>query len=666
MPSASRQRGREDPINRHRLPQLAADFAIVVAAWFLAFRLRFDTDLPVYYDYYLSWQILALVAAIKLSVFALFGFYNRWWRYVSTRDMWGAARGVVAASLLTFLIFSFFDVHAAEVPRTVWVIDCLLTLALVAGSRMLARTILERPQSRSIVARGKEVIVVGAGDAAQLMLKEILRTPDLGYTPIGLIDDDPRKKNLRLHGIRVLGTSDELPHLLRDRRPDELLIAIPSASGEQRARIVEMARAENVAVKTLPGLNELISGDLDLAKQVRPVEVEDLLGREPVEVDVDAIASYVKDKIVLVTGAGGSIGSELCRQLARAEPTRIVMVDQAESSLYDIERELVDERRFSACVPVLTDVRNRKRLEQVFERYRPDVVFHAAAYKHVPLMEANPLESVANNVLGTRIVADAAIAHGVERFVLISTDKALNPYSVYGQSKTLCEWIVGSHGERDDVPTKFVAVRFGNVLNSAGSVIPLFRRQIERGGPVTVTDAEMTRFFMTIPEAVALVIQAGAIGGRGRILVLDMGEPIRIVDLARNMIRLSGKEPDRDVQITFIGARPGEKIHEELFAEGETWKPTVHPKIVALDVSAVERGWLDGKLDELERLVEAGDTLELVGRLAAIVREPNGAASRPARRAPRLPRRPPPRRSAPGRLGRRVGVRMSCRPRLNV
>ncbi len=613
------------PINRHRLPQLAADLAIVVAAWFFAFRLRFDTDLPVYYEYYVSWQILALVVAIKLSVFALFGFYNRWWRYVSTRDMWGAARGVLAASLVTFLVFSFFDVHAAEVPRTVWVIDALLTLALVAGSRMLARTIIERPQSRSIVARGREVIVVGAGDAAQLMLKEILRTPDLGYTPIGLIDDDPRKKNLRLHGIRVLGTSDELPHLLRDRRPDELLIAIPSASGEQRARIVEMARAENVAVKTLPGLNELIAGDLDLAKQVRPVEVEDLLGREPVEVDVDAIASYVKDKVVLVTGAGGSIGSELCRQLARAEPKRIVMVDQAESALFDIERELVDERRFSACVPVLADVRNSKRLHQVFERYRPDVVFHAAAYKHVPLMEANPLVSVDNNVLGTRIVADAAIAHGVERFVLISTDKALNPYSVYGQTKTLCEWIVGSHGDRDDVPTKFVAVRFGNVLNSAGSVIPLFRRQIERGGPVTVTDPEMTRFFMTIPEAVALVIQAGAIGGRGRILVLDMGDPIRIVDLARNMIRLSGKEPERDVAITFIGARPGEKIHEELFAEGETWKPTTHPKIVALDVSAVERAWLDGKLDELERLVEAGDTLELVGRLAAIVREPNGA-----------------------------------------
>ena len=610
------------PINRHRFPQLAADLAIVVAAWWLAFRLRFDEFLPVFYEQYLSWELLGLVAGIKLAVFALFGFYNRWWRYVSTRDMWGAARGVVAASLVTFLVFSFFDVHPAEVPRTIWVIDGLLTLAFVAGSRMLARTIIERPQSRSIVARGKEVILVGAGDAAQLMLKEMLRTPALGYTPIGLVDDDPRKRNMRLHGIRVLGTSDELAHILRDRRPDEVLIAIPSASGEQRARIVEIARAESVAVKTLPGLHELIAGDLDLANQIRPVEVEDLLGREPVEVDVDAIASYVAGKTVLVTGAGGSIGSELCRQLARAEPQRIVMYDQAESALFEIERELVDERRFSACVPVLADVRDRRRLNEVFERYRPDVVFHAAAYKHVPLMEANPLVSVANNVIGTRNVADAAIAHRVERFVLISTDKALNPYSVYGQTKTLCEWIVGSHGERDDVPTKFVAVRFGNVLNSAGSVIPLFRRQIERGGPVTVTDPEMTRFFMTIPEAVALVIQAGAIGGRGRILVLDMGEPIRILDLARNMIRLSGKEPDVDVPITFIGARPGEKTHEELFAEGETWKPTTHPKIVALDVQPVDRAWLEGQLDELERLVEAGDTLELVGRLAAIVREP--------------------------------------------
>jgi FlaA1/EpsC-like NDP-sugar epimerase len=616
------------PFNRHRLPQLAADLGIVVAAWFFAFRLRFDTDLPVYYERYVSWQVLGLVAAIKLAVFALFGFYNRWWRYVSTRDMWGAARGVVAASLLTFLVFSFFHIHAAEVPRTVWVIDGLLTLALVAGSRMLARTIIERPQSRSIVARGKEVIVVGAGDAAQLMLREVLRTPSLGYTPIGLIDDDPRKKNLRLHGIRVLGTTDELPHLLRDRRPDEVLIAIPSASGEQRARIVEMATAEGVAVKTLPGLHELIAGDLALANQIRPVEVEDLLGREPVEVDIDSIASYLSGETVLVTGAGGSIGSELCRQIARVAPSRLVLVDHAEPALFEIERELVDERGFSAALPVLADVKNREKMRQVFATYRPAVVFHAAAYKHVPLIEANPVEAVRNNTLATRTLAEIAVEFDVERFVQISTDKAVNAKTVMGQSKALCEWIVEAYGAREDVATRFVAVRFGNVLGSSGSVIPTFRRQIASGGPVTVTHPEMTRYFMTIPEAVQLVAQAGAIGGRGQVFVLDMGEPVKILDLAHQMIRLSGKGPERDISIEITGSRPGETLYELLWTEDEHARPSEHPSILRLTRAPIDAVWLEEKLNELDALVEAGETLELVGRLAAIVREPRRLVER--------------------------------------
>ncbi|MBA2384533.1 MAG: polysaccharide biosynthesis protein [Actinobacteria bacterium] len=610
------------PINRHRLPQLAADLGIILAAWFLAFRLRFDPDLPRYYEHYLSWEILGLVSVLKLSVFALFGFYNRWWRYVSTRDMWGAARGVTAASLVTFLVFTLFDVHAADVPRSVWAIDWLLTLALVAASRMLARTIIERPQTGSIVARGKEVILVGAGDAAQLILREMLRTPALGYTPIGLIDDDPRKKNLRLHGVRVLGTTAELRHILRDRRPDELLIAIPSASGEARQRIVEVARGEGVPVKTLPGLHELISGDLNLAGQIRPVEVEDVLGREPVEVDIDAIAGYLSGQTVLVTGAGGSIGAELCRQIARVGPARLVLVDHAEPALFEIERELVDERGFPAALPVLADVKNRAKMRQVFETYRPAVVFHAAAYKHVPLIESNPVEAVRNNTLATRTLAEVAVEFGAGRFVLISTDKAVNAKTVMGQSKAVCELIVEAYGHRADVPTRFVAVRFGNVLGSSGSVIPIFRRQIAKGGPLTVTHPEMTRYFMTIPEAVQLVVQAGAIGGRGRIFVLDMGEPVGILELAKQMIRLSGKEPEREIGIEIIGARPGEKLHEELWTDGDDVAPTTHAAILQLGRPPIDPEWLEAELGELERLVDGGETLELVGRLAALVREP--------------------------------------------
>jgi FlaA1/EpsC-like NDP-sugar epimerase len=616
------------PVNRHRLWQLCVDAVLIAAAWYLAFKLRFDQlTVPPFYQDYLSVETILLVVAIKLVVFVLFGFYNRWWRYVSTRDMWGAARGVVAASVLAYLFFYFVPVHELRVPRAVAIMDTLLLLAFVASSRMLARTLIERPGAGSLVARGKEVIVVGAGDAGQLVVREMQKSRALGTTPIGLVDDDPRKRNMRLHGVRVLGTTADLPHILRDNRPDELLIAIPSASGATRGRIVEIARREGVPVKTLPGLYELISGDVDLAGQIRPVQVEDVLGREPVEVDLESIASYLAGQTVLVTGAGGSIGSELCRQIARLGAGRLVLVDHAETHLFEIERELVDERGFTAAFPVLADVKNRSKLRQVFEQYRPTVVFHAAAYKHVPLMEANPLESVRNNVLATKAIADVAAELGAERFVLISTDKALNPRAVYGQCKALCEWIVEAYGARRDVGTRFVAVRFGNVLGSAGSVIQIFRRQIERGGPVTVTHPEMSRFFMTTPEAVSLVVQAGAIGGRGQLFVLDMGEPVPIVDLAANMIRLSGREPERDVAIQFMGVRPGEKLHEELLGEGETVAPTEHPKIMRVTRPPIDAGWLDEELAELERLVEAGETLELVSRLSAIVRDPRRVAA---------------------------------------
>ena len=466
------------------------------------------------------------------------------------------------------------------------------------------------------------MLVVGAGDAGQLILREMLKNPNLGYSPIGLVDDDPRKKNLRLHGVRVLGTTDDLAHLLRDNRPDEVIIAIPSAAGETRQRIVNECRDVGVPVKTLPAVHELISGDLNLARQLREVQVEDVLGREAVELDLASIASYVTGETVLVTGAGGSIGSELCRQIAALGADRIILVDHTENALVDIERELAYERRFNSTVPVLADVKNRPKMRRTFDRFRPGVVFHAAAYKHVPLMEANPVESVRNNVFGTSVVAEVASEFGCKRFVLVSTDKAVNPKNVLGQTKALCEWIAEAAAAREHNGTQFISVRFGNVLGSSGSVIPLFRRQIARGGPVTVTHPEMTRYFMTIPEAVQLIIQAGAIGESGEIYVLDMGPPVRIIDLAHNMIRLSGKEPDVDVEVDFIGVRPGEKLHEELWAKDEDVEPTTHPKILRCNSMPVDPSWLEDELAELERLVEAGETLDVVNRLGVMVRAP--------------------------------------------
>ncbi|MBV8078823.1 MAG: polysaccharide biosynthesis protein [Actinobacteria bacterium] len=612
------------PVNRHRIWQLLADALLIAAAWRLTFFLRFDQTIPPYYRHLLSWRVFVAVVAIKLSVFVLFGFYNRWWRYVSTRDMWGAARGVVAASLLTDLVlYAFPPSDTSRLPRLIAVLDLLLLLAFVAGSRLLARSLIERPQT-GLVARGKEVLIVGAGDAAQLLIREMQRNRHLAYTPIGLVDDDPHKKNMRLHGIRVLGTTDDLTHILRDNKPDEVLIAMPSAPGEVRRKIVEATRAEGVTVKTLPGLGELISGDLNLAGQIRPVQVEDVLGREQVEVDLGATAAYIRNRTVLVTGAGGSIGSELCRQLARLGAARLVLVEQGESALYELERELVDERNFAAAIPVLADCGELPKMRQVCERYRPDVVFHAAAYKHVPMLESNPLQAVTNNVLATRVMAQVSVEFDVDRFVLISTDKAANPKNLLGQSKAVCEWIVESFALREDVETRFVAVRFGNVLGSSGSVIPIFRRQIERGGPVTVTHPEMTRYFMTIPEAASLVVQAGAMGGRGQVYVLDMGKPVKILDLARQMIELSGRTEEQ-VPIAFVGARAGEKLHEELWNAGEAVGPTSHPKIMRAARPPIDAGWLDDELADLERLVAEGDTLGVTAKLGTMVKEPRRA-----------------------------------------
>ena len=450
----------------------------------------------------------------------------------------------------------------------------------------------------------------------------MLKTPHLGYTPIGLVDDDPRKKNMRLNGVRVVGTTDQLPRILADNGPDEVIIAIPSGAGAVRQLVVNACRDAGVPVKTLPGVHELITGDLNLSRQLREVQVEDVLGREAVELDIPSIASYITGSTVLVTGAGGSIGSELCRQVAALGAEQIVLVDHSENALVQIEHELQHERRFISIVPALADVKDPVKIRRLFERHAPSVVFHAAAYKHVPLMEANPLESVRNNVLGTKVLAELAAEHGVEQFVLVSTDKAVRPKNVLGQTKAICEWVVETAAAREGNGTSFISVRFGNVLGSSGSVIPLFRRQIARGGPVTVTHPDMERYFMTIPEAVQLIVQAGALGRSGDVFVLDMGEPVKIVDLAHNMIRLSGKEPERDVAIEFIGVRAGEKLKEDLWDVGESSTTTSHPKILRAASAPIDPAWLDDEMAELERLVDAGETVQVVARLAEMIQGP--------------------------------------------
>lgn len=614
-------------MNRYRIWPAAVDAGLITLAWWAAFQLRFEQMIPRFYQGYLELEIFATVVGIKLAVLVAFGLYNHWWRYVSLRDIWAVVRACAFGALVAALVILLWDPYVVRLPRGVFLIDGILAIALVGGARVLARTLVERPLSGRIGrAAGTRVLIVGAGDAGALIIKEMQRNRSLRYRPVGLVDDDPRKQNLRLHGVRVLGTTDELGSILESVRPAEVIIAIPSAAGDTRQRIVNACRDSGVPVKTLPTVNELISGDLELARQLREVQVEDVLGREPVRLDLPSIASYIGGETVLVTGAGGSIGSELCRQIASLQPERVILVDHAENNLFEIDRELVEERRFAAVVPVLADVKNRAKLQGIFADYRPAVVFHAAAYKHVPLIEANPLEAVRNNVVATKRMVEVTEAHGVKAFVLVSTDKAVDARNVLGQSKALCEWLVSAAADGNGT-TRFLSVRFGNVLASSGSVIPLFRRQIARGGPVTVTHPEMARYFMTIPEAAQLIIQAGAIGSGGDVFVLDMGAPMKIVDLAHNMIRLSGLEPETDVAIEFIGPRPGEKLEENLWGDGETPAPTTHPKIFRCVAAPVEPAWLAQELVDLERLVEAGETVEVVAHLGGLLSAPRGSTA---------------------------------------
>jgi FlaA1/EpsC-like NDP-sugar epimerase len=605
----------------HRGGQIAVDVGLVAAAYWLAFYFRFDGNVPGPYERLFAGTVV-IVIAIKLAAFVVMRFYTKWWRFTSLRDLQAIALATVGSSLMiAALLSNWRPEDLRPVPRGVLLFDLVLTLTLIGGARFAVRSVIERPPRTDLVNKGRKVLICGAGDAGNILLREMKRNRELGYTPVGLIDDDPRKRRLRVLGTRVRGTRAELPRVLREIHVDEVIIAMPSAPGLVRQEIVEACRQAGIPCTTLPGLPELISGDVTVSL-LREVRVEDVLGRAPVESDFARVARYLNGRTVMVTGAGGSIGRELCRQVAAIGARRLVMVDHAENNLFEIDMELRERGHAGLLVPVIADCKDVASMERVFETERPEIVFHAAAYKHVPMMELNPLQAVANNALGTQVLADLAERYSVDRFCLVSTDKAVEPKTVMGGSKALAERVVEARGTSSH--TRFAAVRFGNVLGSSGSVLPIFQRQIERGGPVTVTHAEMSRFFMTIPEAVQLVIEATGIAEGGDIFVLNMGEPVKIIDLARRMIELSGHEPGVDIAIEVVGIRPGEKLHEELFNVDEEVRPTRYGKIMRATRPAIDPDRLRRSMDELERLVADGRPEPVAAALWKLLRGGRG------------------------------------------
>jgi FlaA1/EpsC-like NDP-sugar epimerase len=612
------------PVHRHALPQVALDAGLVALAYFLAYRLRFDGGVPPRYEDLFA-RTIAFVICASVACFALFGLYRHWMRYSSQREYLQIGQAV-AASVIALLgyvtVVQPKQIHtpdgfvALSVPTGVLVLFGLLLLLFIGGVRFVTHLMYERPLRGWRGRRdARSVLIVGAGDGGRLLLREILRNPDLGFRPVGFVDDDPRKQNARIdRGLEVLGTTEELPRVLDDVGPDEVLIAVPSAPGTMRARVVRACRERGVPVRTMPTVFELLQNGGRLILQVREVRVEDVLGREPVRMETELTGGYLTGRSVLVTGAGGSIGAELCRQIARVGPSKLVLLDHAEDNLFEIERELVEDRHVRNTVSVLADCKEEERMREVFVEHRPTVVFHAAAYKHVGLMESNPVEAVRNNALATRVMTRVAGDHGVKVFVLVSTDKAVAPATVMGASKALAEWAVEAADARYP-DTAFTAVRFGNVLGSSGSVVPIFRRQIAAGGPVTVTDPQMTRFFMTIPEAVQLVIRSASLALGGEVFVLEMGQPVPILELARDMIRFSGLEPGRDIAIEIVGSRPGEKLHEELFNPYERPEPTPAAKILRAQRPPVDPAWVEQSFDEIAYLVLDGDAATLAAKV---------------------------------------------------
>lgn len=569
---------------------VAISLSIIVAFWL---RVGWPIE-PLYLGFLESYFIPFVL--VKLVIFYAFGMYRRLWRYASIQELQVIIKAVVASSFM--VLFLSYALGTLPIPRTVFIVDGLLTLITVGGIRFSGRTLSEIRLYGRASAGARRVLIVGAGDAGEMLAKEMLKNVALAFLPIGFIDDDSSKKGMAVHGIKVLGTRQNLKSIIEDSKTDEVIIAMPSVTRQVKEEVVNVCKQTGVRCRTLPGIYEIIDGRVNIG-QIRDVQIEDILGRDPVTVNIEEISEFLAGSVVLVTGAGGSIGSELCRQISYFKPGLLVILDIAENSLFEIEQELL-EKKLCKVMAVIGDVKDEVRMDEVLQAYHPQVIFHAAAYKHVPMMEMNPKAALENNFIGTLILGEAAVRHRVGKFVMISTDKAVNPVNTMGISKALAEKVVLNLAGKE---TSFIVVRFGNVLASKGSVVPTFQRQIAAGGPVTITHPDMKRYLMTITESVQLVMQAAAFGASGDLFLLDMGDQVPIVELAEKLIKLSGLTPET-VPIEYIGIRPGEKIEEELVASTETLLASPHPKIFKLKDSGAQVSVK--QLHELEGLIKQG------------------------------------------------------------
>jgi len=598
---------------------LIGDIALIIISVLGSFALRLDVgELPFYFPAAVLMCVVALV--IKVPTYFFFGLYRRLWVYASTGELRLITVAVTTASVLTsgvMLLLISAGVVLPGMPRSALGIDWLLSLVLIGGSRFALRILAEQSIVTHTNGKTKRALIIGAGDAGALVVRELQRSSQLNLIPVGFLDDNPAKQKHVIHGVTVLGRVADLDSAIDQHGISEVIIAIPSAPGHLVRMVNDVCRLKGIPSRTMPGIYELIGGKVNVSR-LREVDITDLLRREPVRVNDEAVGAALEGKRVLVTGAGGSIGRELCRQIARRNPSELVLLGHGENSIFEILLELEYDYPNLMLHPVIADIRNRERLGQIFQQHQPQVVFHAAAHKHVPLMELNVVEAVTNNVIGTNNVVQTALAHNTERFVLISTDKAVRPSSVYGATKRLAEMIVLDTAHTTN--RAFTVVRFGNVLGSRGSIIPKFKNQIANGGPVTITHPDMYRFFMTIPEAVYLVLQAASMENGGETFVLNMGEPVRILDLAKDLIRLSGLEPDRDVEIAYTGIRPGEKLTEELWDEGTPLLPTLHPDISRLDTDASSLNLnLPQAIESLSRLCHTDDTETIIKLLDELI-----------------------------------------------